>query len=73
VANTDCQLILQKNTNPFAANNARATGGDQTMQIVSDINCAVGDFVQANFFHADAAARNITGDTNLTFFTVSQA
>jgi hypothetical protein len=73
VAAKDCQLILLKNGNSFAANNARATGGDQTMQIVSDINCAVGDYVQANFYHTDTVARNITGNTTLTFFTVSQA
>jgi hypothetical protein len=73
VAAKDCQIILLKNGNTFAANNARATGGDQTMQIVSDINCAAGDYVQANFYHTDTVARDITGSTTLTFFTVSQA
>ena len=73
VAAKDCQLLLLKNGNTFAANQSRSTGGDQTMQIVSNINCAVGDYVQANFYHTDTVARDLSGSVSLTFFTVSQA
>ncbi len=72
-AGKQVQFPLRKNGSDFAYSQVNATGSDQTVFVDSNIQCAVGDYVEAFFWHNDTAARDLTGLTTLTFLTITQA
>lgn len=72
-AGKNTQLFLRKNANDFAYIQDRATGLDQTIRADSNVQCAVGDYIEAFFWHDDTTSRDLTGAVALTFFTITQA
>jgi hypothetical protein len=73
VAGKNTQMFLRKNGNDFAYIQERATGQDQTVFVDSNVQCTAGDYIEAFFWHDDTVARDLTGVTSLTFFTITQA
>ena len=73
VAGSKVQLYLRKNAADFAYIQQASSGADQTVFVDSNVQCAIGDYVEAFFWHNDSVARDLTGVTTLTFFTITQA
>lgn len=73
VAGSKVQMYLRKNASDFAYVQQLATGNDQTVFVDSNVQCAVGDYVEVFFWHNDTVARDLTGIATLTFFTITQA
>lgn len=73
LAGKQVQFYLRKNGTDFAYIQENATGADQIVFVDSNVQCAVGDYVEAFFWQNDTVARDLTGVTTLTFFTITQA
>ena len=73
VAGSKVQMYLRKNASDFAYIQQTATGNDQTVFVDSNVQCAVGDYVEVFFWHNDTVARDLTGVATLTFMTITQA
>jgi hypothetical protein len=67
------QLFLRKNNSDFAYIQQSSNGTDQTVFVDSNVQCAIGDYVEAFFRHDDSVARDLTGVQTLTYFTITQA
>lgn len=67
------QIYLRKNNSDFANIQQSASGVDQTVFADSNVQCAIGDYVEVFFRHNDSVARDLTGVATLTFFTITQA
>ena len=72
-ADKDTALAIRKNGNTFAYSQIEATGQDQSFAVDSNVQCAVGDYVETFFWHTDSTAKDITGVPELTYFTITQA
>lgn len=72
-AGKQVQLFLRKNNVDFAYFQDNSIGADQAVSVDSNVQCAVGDYLEAFFQHNDTVARDLTGVTTLTFFTITQA
>lgn len=48
------------------------TGGDQSVSLTSNVQCAVGDYLEITFYQGDTVSRNITGSSNGTFLCIQQ-
>lgn len=67
------QIYLRKNNADFANIQQSASGLDQTVFADSNVQCAIGDYVEVFFRHNDSVARDLTGVATLTYFTITQA
>lgn len=72
-ANKDVQVAIRKNGNTFAYSQIEATGRDQTFFVSSNVQCAIGDYIETFFSHSDTTSKDITGVVELTYFTITQA
>ena len=72
-ANKDVQVAIRRNGNTFAYSQTEATGSDQTFFVSSNVQCAIGDYIETFFSHSDTTAKDITGVVELTYFTITQA
>jgi hypothetical protein len=72
-AGVPVQIYLRKNNADFANIQQPASGVDQTVFADSNVQCAIGDYVEVFFRHSDSVARDLTGVATLTYFTITQA
>jgi hypothetical protein len=72
-AGVKVELYLRKNNADFAYIQQSSSGTDQTVFVDSNVQCAIGDYVEAFFKHADSVTRDLTGSATLTYFTITQA
>jgi len=72
-ANKTIQLDLYRNGGTqLATTQAYTTGADQSVFLTSNVQCAVGDYLEIQFYQGDTVARNITGATNMTYLCIQQ-
>jgi hypothetical protein len=72
-ANKVIQLDLYRNGGTqLATTQAYTTGADQSVSLTSNVQCAVGDYLEIQFYQGDTVARNITGATNVTYLCIQQ-
>lgn len=55
-----------------ALNAGAASGVDQYHAVEDVVSCAVGDYLEVFYYHAYGSAQDITGNSLLSFFSVSQ-
>lgn len=72
-ANKTIQVDLYRNGGTqIATTQAYTTGADQSVFLASNVQCAVGDYLEIQFYQGDTVARNITGASNLTYLCIQQ-
>jgi len=69
---TQLNIAIRKNNSQVVAAQAATNGIEQTFAIDDIVSCAVGDYLELFYRQDSGGAANITGNSELTFFSVSQ-